>query len=85
MKQLGIVTKTHVVIYIYHVSGHKTVHITEPLFHQIVKLERCGNCRSTNLTNKILYWYTLNVSTMLTDLAEDVSVAMCENAPQALA
>ena len=33
-------------------SGHKTVHITEPPFYQIVKIERCGNCRSRNLTNK---------------------------------
>ena len=28
------------------------VHITEPQFYQIVKIERRGNCRSRNLTNK---------------------------------
>ena len=29
---------------------------------------------------EILYWYALNVSRMLTDCAEDASIAMCENA-----
>ena len=33
-----------------YMSGHKTVQITEPHFYQIVKIERCGTCRSRNLT-----------------------------------
>ena len=32
----------------------------------------------------IIYWYVLNVSSMLTDCDEDASIKMCENA-QALA
>ena len=56
-------------------SGHKTVHVTEPSFHQIMKIERC------EIHSVLVH---LNVSGMLSERAEDASVIMCENA-QALA
>ena len=66
-------------------SGQKTVHITEPPFYQIVKIERCGNCTSRSVATNIMYWYALNVSRMLTGRAENAaSVRIFENA-QALA
>ena len=60
------------------VFGHKTIHINLPLIgprkSKIWKLQG----QKSNL--KVLYWYTLNISRMLTDCTEDESIAMCENA-----
>ena len=46
-------------------------------FYQILNIERNGNCRSRNLTNKFCTGVHFYVSRMLADRAEDAFVAMC--------